>query len=94
MNLLKNSLASLVIKDMHIKTTMGYYFPAKHKDKEVIHVSLRAIEGEVKQVALFGVKLGTHFLEGNRQKRVSKTFMFKNVHHTVVYSKEKTETTK
>lgn len=48
MDLLKNSLASLVIKDMHIKTTMGYYFPAKHNDKEVLHVSLRAIGVEVK----------------------------------------------
>ena len=27
------------------------------------------------------------------KRRVLKMFMFKNVHHTVVYSKEKSETT-
>lgn len=54
MDLLKKSFASLVIKDMHIKITMGYYFPAKHKCKEVLNANLRATDGEGK-FALVGV---------------------------------------
>lgn len=44
--LIKKPLASLVIKAMHIKLTMGHDFLAKHKGKEVWN--LRAPEGEVK----------------------------------------------